>query len=70
MKVCYSLLRTLILSLAVQYQLPEAEERVKSMFQAWLNGHGKPGSKHIQQDLRNLVYYHGKTTQVLLPFYK
>ncbi|KAJ8721560.1 hypothetical protein PYW07_002335 [Mythimna separata] len=54
-----SLLRTLILSLAVRYQLPDAEERVKTMFQLWLNRHGKTDSTPIQQDLRDLVYFHG-----------
>uniref|UniRef100_A0A2A4JGY4 Aminopeptidase n=1 Tax=Heliothis virescens TaxID=7102 RepID=A0A2A4JGY4_HELVI len=54
-----SLLRTTILSLAAHYQLPEAEETVKSLFQVWLNKDGNFQSEPIQQDLRELVYYYG-----------
>ncbi|XP_026732287.1 glutamyl aminopeptidase-like isoform X1 [Trichoplusia ni] len=57
--VLASLLRTRVLSLAVRYQLPDAEERVKKMFLNWLHKHGELDHKPIQQDLRELVYFYG-----------
>nr|ASU92548.1 glutamine aminopeptidase-like protein 9 [Achaea janata] len=54
-----SLLRTQILTLAVRVELPDAEERVKSLFLSWLQKKDTPEEITIHQDLRDMVYFYG-----------
>ncbi|XP_075974055.1 glutamyl aminopeptidase-like isoform X2 [Anticarsia gemmatalis] len=59
LSVMESLLRTRILSLAVRCQLPDAEERVKSLFLNWLKKKDTPEEVNVHQDLRDIVYFYG-----------
>ncbi|CAG4971610.1 unnamed protein product [Parnassius apollo] len=59
LNVIDGLLRTRILSLATCFRLPDAEEKVRSLFLSWLNGHGTSESVLIEPDLRDFVYYYG-----------
>ncbi|XP_032514950.2 aminopeptidase A-like isoform X2 [Danaus plexippus] len=54
--VIEGLLRTRVLSLATNYQLPEANSKVRSLFLSWLSS---PNETKIEPDLRDFVYYHG-----------
>ncbi|XP_023935402.2 glutamyl aminopeptidase isoform X2 [Bicyclus anynana] len=55
--VIVGLLRARILSLAATYRLPEAEEKVRSLFLTWLNS--RSDQALIETDLRDFVYYRG-----------
>lgn len=57
--VMESLLRTRILSLAARCRLPDAEERIKTMFMNWLQKKGNKDEFNIHQDLRDIVYFYG-----------
>ncbi|XP_013140042.1 PREDICTED: glutamyl aminopeptidase-like, partial [Papilio polytes] len=56
--VIEGLLRTRILSLATGFSLPDAEDRVRSLFLRSLNSHGTPDAVLIDPDLRDFVYYY------------
>ncbi|XP_013142752.1 PREDICTED: glutamyl aminopeptidase-like isoform X2 [Papilio polytes] len=57
--VIEGLLRTRILSLATGFSLPDAEDRVRSLFLRSLNSHGTSDAVLIDPDLRDFVYYYG-----------
>lgn len=61
----FRLLRAKVLNVATLCHLPEAEEKIKSMFTSWLNSRDKENIK-IETDLRDTVYYYGKHNTFLI----